>query len=203
MSENIYIKNKKAIDTGTENTKEMIRVVPSMFWLTIVGGIIILVSMLLWSIYGEIIETVRTKAIYLSSAEEHGEILCFIPIIDGKRISEGMDVTVSMSSDQAQKYGSVSGQVTYVEPYVTGYDRIIELLGDQSMAQVFESNGPVVLVSVKLETSSSSVNGYKWSSAKGNSFHLSEGTLFNAIVVTDKNRPIDYVLTDVKKEVEQ
>ena len=182
-------RKKQNTDPSAVDMNRPIRVVPSMYWLIYVGGVLIVLAVLAWMCFGWTIETANMTGLYHPNAAKDGEILCFPPLNIAKTIQPGMEMTAYVASYNQQEYGHIEGTVSYVDPYVTSVNEMKALLGDDMLVNVFLQNGPVAVVVCKLDEDASSENGYKWSSEEGGSLVIQDGTYMSVSVAVSKEKP--------------
>lgn len=190
------LEEKKQNNLSTHDLQNDITVIPSTFWLMLIGGIIIVIAFLLWACFGWMTETVTLIGVYHPNICDEGEILCFPPLQDGKSVNTGMDITVYLTSHNQQSYGHMKGKVTYVDSYVTPVSEIKELLEDDMLVNAYIQQGPVVAVFCKLTEDSTTQNGYYWSSKKGGSLDIKDGTFMTISVTIAREHPIELFLPD-------
>lgn len=189
----IFVREQNIENDSNDNLKEMIRVVPSVFWITLVGGVLIIVATLIWSFTGYITTTETTQGVYHPGASDKGEVLCFMPLAKGKTVQAGMDATVYLMGYDQQEYGFMEAEITYVDPYITSIEDMRSLLGDDSLVNIYAQQGPVVLVVCKLQEDAAFANGYYWSNARGGNIAINDGMFATASMMTKRIRPITVV----------
>jgi NHLM bacteriocin system secretion protein len=128
-------------------------------------------------------------------------IICYIPIASGKKVVPGMEVIVCPTTINRQEYGHMKADVVAVDDYVTPASSIRNALGDDTLAQAFTQNGPVVAVSCRLRTDENTASGYWWSSKKGADLMVADGTLVSADIVTEKKAPITMLIPYLKEKL--
>lgn len=128
-------------------------------------------------------------------------VVCYVPVASGKKIHEGMEVMVYPSTINKQEYGHMEAEVISVDSYVTSTEDMRRQLGDEKLVETFLSNGSVVEVTCKLRTSENTASGYYWSSRKGASLQISEGTMVEANVVIEKKAPISMLIPYIKEKL--
>jgi NHLM bacteriocin system secretion protein len=128
-------------------------------------------------------------------------IICYIPISSGKKVVPGMEVIVCPTTINRQEYGHMKADVVAVDDYVTPASSIRNALGDDTLAQAFTQNGPVVAVSCRLRTDENTASGYWWSSKKGADLMVADGTLVSADIVTEKKAPITMLIPYLKEKL--
>ncbi|WP_455500617.1 HlyD family efflux transporter periplasmic adaptor subunit [Gemmiger sp.] len=128
-------------------------------------------------------------------------IMCYVPVTSGKSIEPGMKVIVYPTTVNKQEYGHMEATVLSVDDYVTNSGNIQSQLGDESLVQAFTANGPVVGVTCQLRTDETTASGYYWSSAKGRSLTLAQGTMVTADIVTEEKAPITLLIPLLKEKL--
>ncbi len=132
---------------------------------------------------------------------EEKEVVCYVPLGSGKKITEGMEVLVYPSTVNKQEYGHMVGTVMEVDPYVASTDDLRKKLGNESLVEAFLKDGPVVAIVVKLQEDEDSASGYYWSSAKGKGVSLVEGTMVEASIVLEEKAPITMLIPYIKEKL--
>lgn len=132
--------------------------------------------------------------------EDDSEVVCYIPVAEGRKIKKGMDVYVYPSTVNRQEQGHMVARVTSVSDYVVSQEEMLNQLGDATLVQAFLQSGPVVRVVCDLEKDESTASGYKWSSKKGADITLEEGTVVTADIVTEKKAPITMLIPLLKEK---
>lgn len=167
-----------------------IKVVPSAYWLMYIGGLLIVAVVIVWMCVGWTVETADMLGIYHPGAAKPGEIICFPPLSIAKTVEPGMEATAYVSGFNQQEYGHMKATVSYVDSYVTSVDEMRLLLGDDLLVNSFLQNGPVAAVVCKLEEDPASANGYAWSSERGGSLNVQDGSYVTVSVAVSKVRPL-------------
>lgn len=135
----------------------------------------------------------------ITSAGDDGTgVICYVPVAEGKKIKSGMRVVVYPSTVNKQEYGHMKGSVVSVSDSVVSYEDMQNQLGDPLLVQSFNQNGAVVRVVCDLEKDESTASGYAWSSKKGASVVLEEGTVIKADIVTEEKAPITMLIPYIK-----
>ncbi len=188
--EGIYRKKVDENSTVMQLDK-MITVTSAPMWLILLGGFIIVISVLVWSCTGWITENVSATGIYHPGVTSEGEIITFLPMTSGKSLEVGMEVTMYMAGYNQQKYGHMKGVISYVDDYAATEEEMQSLLGNDALVRAYQqSNTPMMTVICKLQEDSQMENGYYWSNPRGGSLSLHNGTFVSMSIVTSKERPI-------------
>ena len=188
----LYRKERKdVIFTVSEGqSAEMSTVVPKMYGVLLAGILLLMLTVFSWAIFGTIDESVAITGLYHPGAVPEGEVVAFAPLATGKTLRPGMPVTVSLVGYETQKMGQMHGEITFVEESVTSVDDIREVLGDDTLVNVFIQRGPVVMVVCRLDEDPDSANGYAWTHRAGENIIIQDLTYSNLKVVKDTIRPI-------------
>lgn len=123
----------------------------------------------------------------------------FMELDSGKNVKAGMTVNIYPNTLAREEYGHMTGTVISVANYVTSYADMYSRLGDSTLAQTFSQKGSVVEVVCEINKDESTVSGYEWSSQKGGTAELSEGTLLTGSVVTENVAPITMLIPKLKE----
>lgn len=135
--------------------------------------------------------------------EEEKEIVrCYVPLAEGKKLEKGMEVVVTPSTVDEQEYGHMTAQVLSVGAYTVSTIEMQQMLGDDTMVQAFQQQGPSVEVLISLDKDPGTASGYAWSNKKGKSVELKENTLVSAKVRTKDEAPISKLIPFLKQKLE-
>lgn len=140
-----------------------------------------------------------------SDAYQEGDkeiIRSYVPLADGKKLSEGMDVVVTPSTVDEQEYGHMTAQVISVGTYTVSSAEMLQVLGDETMVQSFQQQGPCVEVIISLDKDETTASGYAWSNKKGNTVNLEENTLVSAKVRIKEDAPMTKIIPFIKEKLE-
>lgn len=128
------------------------------------------------------------------------EAVIYVPVSDGKKIIEGMEVKIYPSTVQKEEYGYMIGTVIEVPEYPVSNETVMATLGNQALAQELTGKGAPLEVRVDLVVDENTVSGYAWSSKKGATVDVENGTLCSAAVVVAEQRPISMVIPILKQK---
>lgn len=127
-------------------------------------------------------------------------IMCYAPVSAGKSIETGMKVIVCPMNVNKDEYGHMEGEVVFVDPFVTSQSQILSEIADQSLAQAFANQGPVMAVKVKLQKDENTASGYYWSSKRAKDIIVYDGTMVSAEVITEDKKPITLLVPKLKEK---
>ena len=142
-----------------------------------------------------------SEIIKIKQKEDSQEVICYIPVSEGKKVKAGMEVMVYPTTVNTQEYGHMRGTVRAVSDYVISSNEMKKKLGDETLVQAFLNTGPVLEVICTLQEDDSTVSGYAWSSKKGADIEVTEGTMLTANIVTEEKAPITMLLPYLKEKL--
>ena len=111
-----------------------------------------------------------------------------------------MKVIVCPMNVNKDEYGHMEGEVVFVDPFVTSQSQILSEIADQSLAQAFANQGPVMAVKVKLQKDENTASGYYWSSKRAKDIIVYDGTMVSAEVITEDKKPITLLVPKLKEK---
>ncbi|GGZ84427.1 HlyD family efflux transporter periplasmic adaptor subunit [Streptomyces echinoruber] len=118
----------------------------------------------------------------------------YVPAQNAASIPAHAQVDLTVQSVPAQRYGVLRGRVVSVGRSAQSPQQIAAYLGDRQLGEQFTRQGRPVAVRVRLEKSSSTKSGYRWSTADGPPFRLDSMTLASASIRLAGRRPVDWLL---------
>lgn len=126
--------------------------------------------------------------------ERKGEmlVLLYVPVLEGKKIQQGMMVQIAPGSVDASEYGTLVGQVRSVSNYPVMADSITNWTGNKELtAWILKQTGGVAMeVKVDLLKASETKTGYVWSSIYGAPEKITPGTACTGNVIVKRQAPI-------------
>jgi multidrug efflux pump subunit AcrA (membrane-fusion protein) len=118
----------------------------------------------------------------------------YVPAQNAAAIPAGAAVDLTVSAAPAERYGVLRGRVKSVDRSAQSAQQIAAYLGDSALAGQLAGKGRPVAVLVRLDTSSGTKSGYRWSSADGPPFRLDSMTQADASIQLADRRPVDWLL---------
>ncbi|UQX04051.1 HlyD family efflux transporter periplasmic adaptor subunit [Streptomyces sp. RerS4] len=118
----------------------------------------------------------------------------YLPAESGAAISVGASVDLSVQSVPRQRFGVLRGRVKEIGRTPQTEAQISGFLGDGRLAAQYARNGNPVAVLVRLERSSATASGYRWSSADGPPYAVDSTTVVTGAVHLAAQRPVDWLL---------
>ncbi|MFJ7586813.1 hypothetical protein ACIQZO_05325 [Streptomyces sp. NPDC097617] len=118
----------------------------------------------------------------------------YVPGGSGAAIPVGAPVDLSLQSVPRRQFGTLRGRVEAVGRAPLTQAQIGGFLGDSGLAEQFSRQGSPVAVVVRLERSSSTPSGYRWSSADGPPYAVDSRTPVTGALHLSARRPVDWLL---------
>ncbi|MEV0634925.1 HlyD family efflux transporter periplasmic adaptor subunit [Streptomyces sp. NPDC050619] len=118
----------------------------------------------------------------------------YVPAENAASIPANAAVDLTVSSVPTQEYGVLRGHVKTVDRAAQSAQQIGAFLGDSQLGEQFTKDGRPVAVLVKLDKSSGTKSGYKWSSTDGPPFSLTSMTTAEGSIRLADQRPVDWLL---------
>jgi len=118
----------------------------------------------------------------------------YVPAENAASIPAHAAVDLTVSSVPTQEYGVLRGHVKSVDRSAQSAQQISAFLGDSQLGEQFTKDGRPVAVTVKLDKSTGTKSGYRWSSADGPPFALTSMTVAQGSIRLADQRPVDWLL---------
>ncbi|OKK22571.1 hypothetical protein AMK16_05555 [Streptomyces sp. CB00455] len=130
----------------------------------------------------------------VESPDEPLVAVLYVPGADSATIAVGAPVDLSVQSVPHSEFGTLRGRVEAVGHAPQTPAQIAGFLGDSALAGQFSRQDSPVAVLVRLERSSRTKSGYRWSSAGGPPYALDSTTPVTGAVHLAAQRPADWLL---------
>ncbi|HSX14258.1 MAG TPA: hypothetical protein VLE96_07575 [Chlamydiales bacterium] len=188
--------NRSQSDTILRNVEEITalqelhksaRVISINGWVALVFVAALFCGILIWSFVGRLPVTVNGKGILLQDQA----ILGFFSLYSGQQIKAGMHATVSLDSVDSSRYGRIEGIVRHVPTYPVSADDL-QQVPSRSLRE-FLTGGKLPTIMVEIEPIRND-QGLQWTSKKGPSGKLLEGSVGEVEVTLQIIKPIHYVI---------
>ncbi|MEU3888872.1 HlyD family efflux transporter periplasmic adaptor subunit [Streptomyces sp. NPDC029041] len=118
----------------------------------------------------------------------------YVPAENAASIPDDAAVDLTVQSVPTQEYGVLRGHVKSVDRSAQSPQTIAAFLGDSQLGEQFTRKGRPVAVTVRLDKSSATKSGYRWSSADGPPYKLASMTLASGSIRLADQRPVDWLL---------
>ena len=131
---------------------------------------------------------------FSEEADGSKDLIAYVPYTIANGFKIGQDVQVSPTKYPHEKYGYIFGKITSIGSALVTQDSIQRTMGTTKYINALGISEDCVEIRVRLNTDSSTVSGFEWSSAKGAKLDVDIGTLCNVKVVAREQHPIDLII---------
>ena len=135
-----------------------------------------------------------------AGAEGGIEAVVYLAAADGKRVRPGMETQITPSTVRREEHGFMPAKVSYVADYPATPQSMQLLLQNDTLVAALGGSSPPIEIRAALEVAPTR-SGYRWSTAGGPPIGLSSGTLCQAEVVVERQRPLSLVIPILKKSI--
>lgn len=124
-----------------------------------------------------LVTTVGTSIFTMVPDGDRDVAIGFIDAGPGERVQPGMLAHVSPASEPRSQYGTIIGRIESVSPMPVSIEQVLlDVGGNESLAQHFVARGPVLKVTVELQHGETPT-GYSWTVGEGPQDPVTTGTL--------------------------
>ncbi|MDX3801782.1 HlyD family efflux transporter periplasmic adaptor subunit [Streptomyces sp. AK04-3B] len=145
---------------------------------------------------GQIISTGANVAAVekVAGADDPLYATVYVPAENAASIPRDAAVDLTVQTVPSQRYGVLRGRVKSVDRTAQSAQQIAAFLGDSQLGEQFTEDGRPVAVLVRLEKSSATESGYRWSSAGGPPYGLASMTMATGSIRLADQHPVDWLL---------
>lgn len=127
------------------------------------------------------------------------EAIIYVPPDEGKKVKRGMMVRVAPSTVKIEEFGYITGTVKQVSEYPSTRYGMIRVLGNEDLVNTFSKDESPIAIFVKLEPANTP-SGFRWTSADGPDLEINAGTLCQANIIIDHQRPISLLFPFLRQK---
>lgn len=155
---------------------------------------------------GCILETTATVGQYINPGTRLGSLqtevglermvsVAYFSIEDGKKVQQGMPVSIAPDTVKRTRFGGIVGQIQEISPFPVTSDRAESLVGNPEVVRkLMEDDGGKIEAISKLKLDSQTYSGYQWTSSGGPELKITSGTTATVRVTVEERAPITWVL---------
>lgn len=122
----------------------------------------------------------------------------YVPSQHGKRVQPGMRIHLAPSTVRQEEYGMMVGTVVFVSDYPATTEGMLKTLKNQKLVQELSGEGAPYQIYARL-TPARTPSRYRWSSSQGPPTKVESGTLVDALVSVQEQRPAELVLPALRR----
>jgi HlyD family secretion protein len=128
------------------------------------------------------------------------QAVIYVPAAEGRKVQMKMTAQVTPSTVKREEYGFMFAEVAYVSDYPATAQSMMLLLQNETLVRELMGNSPPTEIRAAL-IPADNFSGYRWTSPTGPPVAVKSGTLCNAEIVVDKQRPVSLVIPVLKKSL--
>lgn len=128
----------------------------------------------------------------------NNEVILYIPIDDGKKITKGMSVQINPSTVDKEKYGCIIGTVKSVSEYAVSEESMLDVLNNELLVENISTGDALIEVHIELLKDNNTISKYKWTTKNGAPVTIAPGTVCSGRIAIDENKPIEIVFPFLK-----
>ena len=159
---------------------------------------------------GRVIELIAAEGSFVGAGERLGSIevtdsltslmsVTYFRVRDGKRLSPGAPIQVTLDTHARERFGSIKGQVRSVSRFPVSLDEAARVVGNRGVAEMLIEGGYLIEVDADLTPSPDQPGRYAWTSSRGpQNTDVTAGTTTTARIAVEHERPIAFVLPLLK-----
>ncbi|MCB0011084.1 MAG: hypothetical protein KDE34_04265 [Anaerolineales bacterium] len=125
--------------------------------------------------------------------------MLYVSLFDAYQIEPGMTVHVAPANVRKEEFGLLQGEVIAVSTEPAPYERMLQVTGSDSVAQMLLADGLLAEVEIRLLADDETPTGYAWTSASGPDQQLVAGIFSTGNIIVSAEKPIDLVLTNFSR----
>lgn len=195
MNNNVF--RKKSLDriSSPEQLNSYIKVSNPSIWLILSALIIIIVSVVIWSVSGNITTMVSANAIVKSSEDTPDTLICYVLPEKASNIKKNMDVNICGLYASDNRY--VTGKISNIINAKVSRNELGSISPDAWSSEMLIPDYVeyVVPVVIKINKDSSSSDGYSWvDNDIGDSSFIAENNICKVDIITESVNPISFLL---------
>jgi HlyD family secretion protein len=128
------------------------------------------------------------------------QAIIYVPVGEGRKVRTKMEAQVVPSTVKREQHGYVRAVVNYVSDYPATPQSMMMLLQNDALVRDLAGSTPPTEIRATLNTADTH-SGYQWSSAQGPAVKLASGTVCNAEITVETQRPLSLVIPILKQTV--
>lgn len=128
----------------------------------------------------------------------NNEVIVYVPVSDGKKIIKGMEVQVSPSTVDKEKYGCIVGVVKSFSEYAVSEESMMSVLNNELLVDNISTGEALIEIHIELLKDSSTVSKYKWTTKNGAPVTIAPGTVCSARIEIGSSKPVEIIFPFVK-----
>ena len=137
----------------------------------------------------------------IQSDTDNLEVIAYIPALQAKETTYGMEAQISPSNIKREEYGFIRGQVVYVADYPATPAALMRNFENESLVAALAGSGPITEIRATLQSDRTSPTGMQWSTSHGPKTIVTAGSICSVQIITRRQKPISLLLPYVKAKL--
>ncbi|MCP5157278.1 MAG: NHLP bacteriocin system secretion protein [Ectothiorhodospiraceae bacterium] len=125
--------------------------------------------------------------------------VAYFSVGDGKKIVEGMEVRITPSTVERERFGSMKAVVTSASTFPVTTDAVASVIGHREVAGELTQGTSRIQVFAELESDPATATGYRWTSGGGPPDPVTAGTTTAVRATVEYRRPITFVIPILRR----
>jgi HlyD family secretion protein len=127
------------------------------------------------------------------------DAIVYVSPAEGKNVKVGMPVKIAPSTVEVEEWGYIEGKVSSVSEYPATPEGMYRVLGNKELVNNFLKGTPPIAVQITLLSDSTTFSKFKWTSVKGPEVEIKSGTLCQADIIIETQKPIVLLFPALKR----
>jgi len=136
-----------------------------------------------------------------SDSTEKQQLVCYVPIEQGKKLRTGMSVIVYPTTVNKQEYGHMKAVISEVDTFAASATDMMSILGNEELVRKFQQEGVMVEIKATLQKDTNTASGFYWSSKKAKEITIMDATLASTTVTVEEKAPITMIIPLIKEKL--
>jgi HlyD family secretion protein len=141
----------------------------------------------------------RAPIVRIETGGRRLDAVVYVPATTGKEIKPGLRVELTPATVKKEEWGAMLGRVRAVAQFATTTAGMMAVLDNADLVRTFLAAGPLLSVTVELDTDPQAPSGFRWTSNRGPDVRVTPGTLATAQLIVREQPPITLVIPFLKK----
>ena len=120
--------------------------------------------------------------------------VAYFPVDRGKQLAVGMEIRITPTTVQRERYGSIEGRIIDVSAFPVTTEAVTSMVGNAEIAQQITQGQSVIQVQATLDRDAAAPTGFKWTSGHGPRESITAGTTAAVRATVEYRRPITFML---------
>ncbi|UUX93156.1 hypothetical protein [Methanoplanus endosymbiosus] len=200
MRKDLFRKEPLKRLAAPDNTQQLIVQPRLSLWILLAALAVILITVSSAYLTMTIYSTVNGNGIFISNSSDHApkspldyEVLLFIPIDEGNKVSTGMKAQITPQNMDMEEYTYIKGTVTGISSWPVTEDEITERLNHSELGDYFlkKAGDPVYIVTVSPIQDKKDPESFVYSAQTGEEPVIKPYFMCHGRIITDEETVLE------------